>query len=60
MIGLLPQGAVVHIRCTVRAEPVPDPTGTFGSDLWNDTSHGGSVADIALATGSDDATMPPC
>ncbi|MGY1637210.1 hypothetical protein ACI78V_11215 [Geodermatophilus sp. SYSU D00742] len=60
VIGTLPQGTLVYILCTVRGEPVPDTSAAYSSDLWNYTSHGGYVADIAVYTGTDDATMPAC
>jgi hypothetical protein len=51
-------GDIVEIYCTVQGEAVTDDTG-FISSLWNGTN-AGFVPDVAVDTGTDQATMPPC
>jgi hypothetical protein len=56
----LPDGAEVHILCTVQGETVTSPVTGYSSSLWNYTTDGGFLPDAVVDTGTNQATMPSC
>lgn len=53
-------GSEVHILCTTQGESVTSPVTGYTSSLWNFTTDGGFIPDVAVATGTDQPTMPNC
>lgn len=53
------EGDPVTIYCTVQGEAVTNSDTGYTSSLWNNTN-AGYVPDVAVYTGTDQPTMPPC
>jgi hypothetical protein len=53
------EGDLVAIYCTVQGEAVTDEKTGYTSSLWNGIDSG-FVPDVAVDTGTDQATMSPC
>ncbi|WP_158886837.1 hypothetical protein [Amycolatopsis anabasis] len=58
ILGELANGTSVWIRCTAQGDVVQRPDG-FTSSLWNRIDQG-FVPDVAVDTGTNQATMPNC
>lgn len=53
------EGDMVDIYCTMQGEAVYNEETGYTSSLWNNTD-AGFVPDVAVDTGTNQATMPPC
>jgi hypothetical protein len=60
VITEVPDGATVHILCTVQGEAATSPVTGFSSSLWNYTTDGGFIPDVMVDTGTFQPTMPNC
>jgi hypothetical protein len=53
------EGDPVDIYCTIQGDAVFNEETGYTSSLWNNTD-AGYVPDVAVDTGTNQATMPPC
>ncbi|MFF6997774.1 peptidase [Streptomyces sp. NPDC008313] len=58
ILGILPAGSSVPVRCQCPGESVSGPYGT--SDIWDNIANGKFVADAYVKTGSDGYIAPRC
>jgi hypothetical protein len=59
VVGQLPSGASVRIKCTAYGDYVVNPVNGYGSNLWNKIESG-YVPDAHVYTGTNNPTMPAC
>nr|WP_225837589.1 SH3 domain-containing protein [Streptomyces sp. NK08204] len=58
IVGVLPEGAQVHIYCQSPGTTVTGPYGT--TNIWDNISNGQYVSDAYVQTGTDGYVAPRC